>query len=348
MGSEQDTVIKAGTDSDMIVVAPGQSLAMILDEAERNDSTGARIDTVIELVRSMSGAEGAHVQRGSAEGIARDYRITGAVYMSSILQGYLKPQDRSRITPIELEPLGERGQRPGADVKVSQRIREVAMRSPDLRARAIQGFPRFLVNLGVWRAALIGRGCDQRVADQLGTLLAGRDVLLYDEPSTGPAVADEIDRFEEWILAAMEDETEGEGREALNHLLGSQFENAPGTQRITISRALLDCYEPKNVDERRAIQAVGLRIEHATDAMERELWVARDSPGLARIFAGTRWERGAWSDGLRYLEGAGPYKDPAKFDGAPRRYTIIPGRHLPAEERYDNSSTAEDHSVTEK
>ena len=100
-------------------------------------------------------------------------------------------------------------------------------------------WPRFLVNFGVWRAALIGRGCDQRVADQLGTLLAGRDVLLYDEPSTGPAVADEIDRFEEWILAAMEDETEGEGREALNHLLGSQFENAPGTQRITISRALL-------------------------------------------------------------------------------------------------------------
>ncbi len=74
----------------------GEARALILDEAE-HDEGGRRIKAVIETIRHMSGAAGARVVRGTAGGTAQAFTLAGPVYLSAVLAGALKPQDRSRI-----------------------------------------------------------------------------------------------------------------------------------------------------------------------------------------------------------------------------------------------------------
>ena len=85
------------------------AMAMVLDEAEPGDAGGEKIQAVIEMIRKMSGRDGAKFWRGSAGGEARGFTITGAVYMSSILPGRLRPQDRTRITELTLARINAPG-----------------------------------------------------------------------------------------------------------------------------------------------------------------------------------------------------------------------------------------------
>jgi hypothetical protein len=235
------------------------------------------------------------------------------------------------LTTVDLLPLSDSAKQPNADEHVAEQIRAIAARSPELRARAIAGYSRFRAAFQVWRVAFINAGCDPREADQLATLVAGRDVLLYDDAPSGAVVADEIDRFAPWISGDVDQDIDREGRECLNHLLGSQFERERG-EKTSVARAIMDSYFESETKLSRELQRIGLRLENLTDPQERQLLVANESPGLRFVFKGTRWENGGWNDALRYLDGARAGQNPAKFDGVARRYTIIPPVFLPSEE----------------
>ena len=65
-----------------------------MDEAEA-DEQQSRIKEIIRLIRLMSSGAGAQSVRGSAGGVATSFSVTGTAYMSSVLPGPMRPQDKS-------------------------------------------------------------------------------------------------------------------------------------------------------------------------------------------------------------------------------------------------------------
>jgi hypothetical protein len=84
----------------------GTACAFYLDETE-SDSEGDRIRRIFELVRLLSddGAEGG---RGSSGGKSRKLDVHGTVTMAATVTEEWPPQDRSRITLLELRPFRDR------------------------------------------------------------------------------------------------------------------------------------------------------------------------------------------------------------------------------------------------
>lgn len=308
----------------------GDARAIVIDEAE-HEAEGGRVMAVIELLRHMSGGIGATTRRGSAAGRAQAYSVTGCAYLSSILHVPLSPQDRSRIACVRLDQLDFGPQMAEARSATQARIKATAEASAALRARAVRDWPRFNDLLGVYRKALLRASSDTRQADQLGTLLAGRDLLIRDDvPSDHDA--DELVLDMQPLLSSMyqDDEEESEGLLCLNHLLTSPVDLWESGQRRTVSRAILD--EMDMVGARR-LGAIGLRLAKDANGV-RWLLVANKHVGLERIFRGTRWANGVWRQALGdYLPGARSWGSTARFDGISVRATAIPESFIPSENK---------------
>tara|TARA_R110000868_G_scaffold29889_24_gene111145 strand:+ start:2041 stop:5007 length:2967 start_codon:yes stop_codon:yes gene_type:complete len=316
----------------------GEARAILLDEAEPGDTTGHRIKAVIELIRHMSGLEGASVQRGSADGRAQSFHMTGAVWMASILQGRLAPQDRSRITTIHLGELTGAQKGPGGREATVELTADLRAASPALWARAIGGWPRFLENLAAWRSALDRSGCSPRQIDQVATLLAARDMMVSDRATDPSALSDEIDLLTPMLEEGAE-ETSGsvEGEECWYHLLTSQSGlNRDGSQP-TVARQILRAMEVNGANARQQIQSLGLRYIHLRmkdrEGVERDYgWgivVANQHEGVRRLFRGTRWGDDAWPGALGQLTGHVKTKT-VRIDGIPSKGIFVPKDYLPA------------------
>jgi hypothetical protein len=279
----------------------------------------------------MSGGGGARALRGSPGGAAQGFTVTGCAYLSSILHVPLKPQDRSRITALRLGDLaGDAGQ---ADA-VRSGIRAIRELAPALWRRAIKDYDRFQDTFGLYRSAILQSGLDPRPADQIATLLAGRDLLLNDYPPCSDSIEAELERAAPLIRDAQEQAEEGEGQQCLNHLYSSPVDLWRSGERPTVSQLVMDAMDMHGSEKRRMMGTIGLRLIHYRDPARRRLIVANAHVGLNRIFAGTRWENGAWQQALRYLPGAEAAK-PNRFAGIFCRGTAIPPDCLPSDDARD-------------
>ena len=301
--------------------------AMILDEAE-HDETGHQIAQIIKLLVLMSQGEGARIGRGSAGGEAREFSITGAAWLSSILHAELKPAARSRIQLVRLRPLPDGEGMGAAKQLIEAGIEAMAELSAAIRARAIAGWGRFQETYALYRGAFLDSGCDPRSADTIAVLLAGKDLLLHDHLPDSDTCAEAVERYAELIEYAQVQEDEGEGQECLNHLYSSPAILWRGGDPLTVGQAVAAALnEPSANDKhRRAIGAIGLRVVNADtyshwvgEGADREslfptgadgapkfgpiLLVATNHDGLETIFAGTRWAKRAWSQALHHLPG---------------------------------------------
>ena len=88
------------------------------------------------------------------------------------------PQDATRITKMELVRIPD----DAAPLLIDAMMNWARNNAAPLWGRAIEGIPRFRLNLAMMRAALIGMECSPRLADQLGTILAARATMMEDEP----------------------------------------------------------------------------------------------------------------------------------------------------------------------
>ena len=318
----------------------GEARALILDEAE-HDEGGGRIKAVIETIRHMSGAAGARVVRGTAGGIAQGFTLAGPVYLSAVLAGALKPQDRSRMTMLHLNSL------PAGPGTAKQRelvraaTRRCRVESPALWARALAGWERWIETLAAWRESFLAAGLSPRAADQLSVFPAGRDLLCTDALPEPGAISDEV---ETWlVLSGLEagDDLEGEGIECLQHLMSAPLDLWRSGEQRTVAGLLLEAVREGGVEARRGLQVLGLRYDHVSDAERRELMVANRQVGLERLFRDTRWAGQGWPDALRHLEGVEACKQPVRFVGVRSRATVIPGRYFPVDETSAASSPHE-------
>ncbi len=308
-----------------------QSRAFILDESEDDDSQG-RIKAVIELIRHMSGGVGARVGRGSAGGQAQTFPITGCAYLSAVLHGQLKPQDKSRIITLTLEQLPGGIDQTGAHDRALAEIEKIRVLSPRLWARALDGWPRFQDTFGAYRAGFMGLGCDPRQSDQAATIVAGRDLLLEDAAPDHDSVREIIEKYSYLVDVAAEDDDESEGKECLNQLYTATAEMWRGGDKRTVSQVIMEAMRPEGMVEREALGNIGLRIERQRHAGKAVLLVATAHVGLGKIFEGTRWYNRGWTEALRYLDGVDAWPQPVRFTGVLSRATAIPWDWLPREE----------------
>ncbi len=310
----------------------GQARGLVLDESE----SGGRFEPVIELIRHMAAKGGAKVQRGSPDGQIKKYVIIASVFMAAINPPALDPQDRSRITELELtkHPARKPEEAAAHEAKVQRAMEWAAERAPHLRARAYAGHRRYLANFAAWRGAFQGLGATPRQADQLGALLAGRDLMLSDTETSPAAAAEAAVAFQPMVTAIVNEEAENsEAQRCLNHLLSWMAEAWSGGHKATLGQLVMAALA-QGEDEtaaRQALPAYGLRLEqpHPPQLEEPCLLVANNHSALVRIFKDTPWKDGAWGRALKNLSGAGAWPSPVQFAGPKQRATLVPFHHLP-------------------
>jgi hypothetical protein len=309
----------------------GRAAPLILDEAEGDIEGMAKMQRVIELLRRASGGEGARTARGSAGGQAQQFLVMSPAILGAVLPPALLPADASRITRVDLRVKPENG--PGLpDEAELARLRALA---PQLWSRALNGLSRFRANLTALRAELLGRGCVPRLADQVGTILAAREMMLSDEALSDGAAHDLADDFR-WLVQTEEEQREDGGPQAaLNHILQSTADITWGGEHPTFGRlirqALADTETSRQANE--ALQEHGLMVAKYPKRGDGplRLYVADKHPRLAKVFVGTQWAGGRWKDDLRRLPGAEQPPDPQWIGPAKPRCVVLPNELLPQE-----------------
>ncbi|BBK44138.1 hypothetical protein STVA_41580 [Allostella vacuolata] len=329
----QSRMVNNYTEAGIRQALTNEGRGLVLDEAEGDTD---RVQKLIELLRQMSGGEGVQGLRGTIGHGAQRFSLSGAVYLSAINAPMLEPQDRSRITEVELQP-------PGTDVGAADRVVQATLwageRSAALRARAVAGWQRFVDNLGMLRSMLIERGCDGRQADQLGTLLAAGAMMHNDRPLDSDSASVIVDKVEPMIFRLRaEDEEDSDPRRCLAVLMTTQLDHWRGGNKSTVGRVLMDALKTEGTEAREALKTYGLLVK--LDALrwregEREvevpgpiLVVANSHEALSRFFRDKAWRGGGWARALLRLPGAQP-APPLRFDGHRARGVIIPAGLLP-------------------
>ncbi|MFZ5704928.1 MAG: hypothetical protein ACOY5R_06635 [Pseudomonadota bacterium] len=321
-----------------------QTLPIMFDEREPSEQ-GTSSDPVIKLARLAS--SGSKIHRGSQDHTAQEFAAQTCFLFSSILVPPMLAQDRSRLTFLELNKLEG-----GTGFKLDhEEWRQVGAQ---IRRRMVDQWPRFPETLEAYQIGLSLVGFDQRGQDQYGVLLACADMLLYDsadglvherydpvaediEPSR---VADLCERLRFIMTNDAQDDRADEADAAT--YLASSFLHAKGGEdpepiSRTIRKAMLFNNEQVMNRARSRLSAVGIRLVNRVVKGDGSVGVrAADKPedcyiaiggkrlnGLAKLFAGTRWQGGVWSQSFARLPGAIKGVD-VKFDGIKDRATLVP------------------------
>lgn len=332
---DQAEYMKSYSEAGLRASLSSKARAVLLDEAEE-DAKGESsfLGPVIELLRRMSEGEGATIIRGAPGGEERRTIVTGSICMGSILGAPLLPQDRSRITTIDLQPLllpasSEEAQAIAAELAAD--LEWVRDMSPRFRARLILRYDQYLGCFGSYRAALIGAGCDWRQAEQFASLMAGRDLFLADAALTIDEASQAIGGLMPMIDDAVEiDRGEGTGMLCLGRIVTSEAKAWQSGEQRTIGRLIVDARVERR-DGHQRLGAYGLRLDLAGDRTP-ALLVANNHVALERIFAGTPWAGGLWRKALLKLQGAAVHPNSVQFDGWKSRCIRIPVEHLPDKE----------------
>ncbi len=302
------------------------SLPVFFDESEPSEDM-TRLKSLIDLARLA--ASGGIVLRGTQDHGSASFTIRFMGLFASVLRPPLKAQDLTRVAF-----LGLRKHDGKAPMLRQEMIRTLGRR---LHRRMVDGWPRFLEALPLWRKALMDAGMDARGGDQFGTLLAAADVALHDD------LPDE-DTLANWardvVAETRADRAEQmpEWRRCLEHITTKQAPQWRGGELQSIGRLIavaaqravltdVETGEPTRPgratadDANRVLASVGLKVVPRKD--DRGRWVyrqvgadgqpvlsntpigdlvgylaiANNHTELSAIFRGTHWVGRSGTDG---------------------------------------------------
>ena len=304
----------------------GARKAVALDEIENeNDANNYKVRQVVKLARNASKARvGGGTLRGSAEGHAKDWPIVTTIVFSSVDAIPLRPQDRTRITPLRLRPVPPDQ---AEFARIEAAIAEIRTRGPSFRSRVctIEFFDRYKINLRVFQDTLAAIKCSPRLCDQLGAFLAGSETALNDMPIDRTS-ADAI--VEECIMNGFGDEASQMGgeEECLARLLLSRAkvfsDSTSGSVEMTLGELVGLAYRSDSDSYKRALRTYGLGWYQDADG-NWYLCVGERGAELDRIFAGTRWSEGGWTESLGRLGRAHRYRRMTFLGSIKQRATWI-------------------------
>ncbi len=327
VGGQSRDIVNRFTEPGLRRWLSGEARLVILDEAEGDKEGQARVETVIQLIRHMTGDEGAQsVQAEGAEALR--HTVAGQALFAGINPPPLLPQDRSRILEIELRLAT------GSPAKVEAAIRAVGEMSPVLRARALMGWSRFLDNLAVFRWALGDIGCTSRQQDKFGALLAAAEMMRRDEPIDTEGASGYVVKLAPTLREMMaEAEESGDSAQCVATLLTRPVEWQRG-HRVTIGRLFKEALYLTEPGARAALLMHGLKLL----VTPIRLFVANQHEGTREIFKGTRWRDGGWRIALGRLDGV--TFDKERLDGIQSRGIVLPAKYLPVVDGGEPSPTS--------
>src|SRR5690606_3200834 len=134
----------------------------------------------------------------------------------------------------------------------------------------------------IYRTALMNAGSDGRTADQLASLLAGRDILLYDDTPVSDFVEEQLEKIAAFIPDASAQNEESEGQQCLNHLLSSGFDGYRFGERQNIAEIILQAFDGDGGSLKK-LEAIGIKIVNPKTPLKRKVIVANQHAGLEQI-----------------------------------------------------------------
>lgn len=304
---------------------------VLIDEAEA-ESDARKMSGMIKLARAAS--SGGVVWRGSSDHAAVQFIIQSCFLFGSILVPGLTPQDRSRITLLELDPLI--GIKPPAISAAKLKAMGEA-----LTRRMVDGWPRLTEIFERFREALAASGHRARSADQYGILLACAELLLNDR---GDIHHDELDLWCERLPP--ERDALSDHQNCIAHLLTAPIDPFRSGGRRSVAQWIEDALLPPSpgspspvAESNRALGTYGLSVEvidlvsAAGDrTRSNALYVANTHRGLAQLFEGSHWAgqsgtSSPWVQALLRVPGASKVKF-RRFAGYGARCVRLPLDYL--------------------
>ena len=296
-----------------------QTLPVAFDELEAEEDPRRAI-AVVKLARTAS--SGALMLRGGADHKGTEFVVRSSFLFSSILIPPLTPQDRSRITVLELEDLPIGAEAPVLEAKAIGRL------GAQLRRRMVDGWSRMSATLDRYQSALKNAGHTARSADQIGTLLMCADLLLYDDAEDNDGVEQWCGKFSVAEYDQSDDATRDHTR-CLQHLLSATIDpHRNGGQRSVAEwiRIAAKIDDGDDAEAGRVLGRCGIKV---VNDKPRVVVVANYHQGLADLYGGTHWAgrsstQGVWVQALRRLRGASGYTKAVWFAGVVTKATAIP------------------------
>lgn len=340
------------------VSAPGLRQALqetartfVYDEAE--NKVGGETQKVVDYVRTMSSREGGKVSLGTSDQTGYSTRVVGTALMAAIIPPVLNPADESRWLQLRMiKP-------ENASLELITAAERAAKYWPTmssvLRARMIQGWPRFQENFTLFKSAIIASKYSSRLADQYGVLLAGRHTMLFDQAASEQEVAAEIEAFSEILLIEKDLASETEGERCLSQIYSSKTDFSRAGVHLTVAELMQEVLYPPSagsasVGERHTLEALGLRIDWKLRGREEPvLMVSNQHEGIKAMLSKTDWARGGHKPALLTIPGAQIVPKSVSFRGHKSRCIYVPPEFLPvkADNYNDPKYQAEDGVVAE-
>ena len=185
LGNNCMQAVSSTTEAAIRQKLQSDAIPVIFDEIEAKDEKSAnRIQSVLELARQSSSETGGSIFKGSASGVARQFRIRSSFIFSSIVSGATEAADESRIARMELS--AER--RDPAKFDRLQTLAKDTLYSPEwcesIRARAVHLAPAIRLSAAVFQKVIAAVAGDARKGQQYGAIAAGAWHLTSDKPAS--------------------------------------------------------------------------------------------------------------------------------------------------------------------
>jgi energy-coupling factor transporter ATP-binding protein EcfA2 len=305
LGEFGGSVLNDATEAGLRQSRNNQARPILIDEFEPDQSArnGSKQDSMLALFRRMSGGGGGRVSRGGADHSAVSFRSLGAAYVTSINHIDLEPQDRSRFVLIDLGLLPATSD----PLQTMTRLKafEAAAKSLStcLRGRMLGQSGRWDETHSAIASAARKEGADARQADTIATILAGRDLVLFD----GKVDQSRLNELRP-ILGVMAGDAEDSGAaseadNAFDFLLSSLLKLDRGVRR-TIRELLMAAIDGVAIlevdDPSAALSRAGIHVLQTKKSIG--VRVGRTTQ-VADLYAGTKWQNGAHVSALLNIDG---------------------------------------------
>lgn len=315
-----------------------QAIARIFDEAESDDA--GSLNEVMELFRRMSGRHGAKIDKGTSDHGGVTFELFGAGFLSAIIPTPMTAADRSRFVILSLDER-RASDNPAAAAQALANLQEDAKElGPKIWRRMISlAAQRWDRTFQIYNGLVQGLGAPSRTGDTVGAVLAGWDLMLFDDPlcdlETGVACTDRLEMARKiaapFVGTSQEAEEEGDGERCLRTIFAGLIDKDHGG-RITVAELIQKAQKSEKnpePDDQRMLGRIGLRIIPGP-RYRRELFVANaENPLLNKVLNGTSWTRGGHRAALDTISDVTVSPKPMRVAGRASRGLVVPAHYLP-------------------
>jgi len=317
----QSTSTEAGIRQKM-----GQDARPILfDEAESESKRDQqRIQGVFELARQASSESSAAIAKGTAGGRAMTFKTRSMFLMGSINVTLSQAADVSRFTVCGLSrpPKGRAGTEQFERLQQAVKDTVTPQFCERLRARAYESIPTIRANAATFGKAVAEHLGDQRIGDQIGTLLAGAYGLKFDGEITLDTARHVVQKLD-WSEAQESHEAASDQRRLMDELLSARV-RVEGPE-ATVERSVAEL-----IQATQGTRVAGVDRDSADATLQRhglkcagtELLVSGSHRWIRDRLADTPWS-GGWSQILSYVDGSRS-TGAARFAGQVQRARAVP------------------------